>query len=251
MSNAVTLTVTISSGGTTPPTGTVSFYDGTTLLGTAPVTAGVATYTTSTLASGTQSITAVYSGDSNYMGTASPPITETIEDFTIAVSGSGTSTAYSGGQPASYAFLIAPVGGSTLPAAVNMTVTGLPTGATAVFSPAAAPANSASASVSLQVSLPGQTPVAVKLLRKASGRGSLPMALGLILLPFAYRLRKTAHRWRGLALLALAGASLAVGLTGCMSVSSTPQTYSLTIAGTSGPLSHSTTAKLIVQLAQK
>jgi hypothetical protein len=73
------------------------------------------------------------------------------------------------------------------------------------------------------------------------------VALGLILLPFAGRLRNSAYRWRRLTVLVLAGAALAVGLTGCLFTSATPQPFSLTVTAASGPLSHSTTVKLIVQ----
>jgi autotransporter-associated beta strand protein len=48
------------------PTGTASFYNGYTLLGTETLTGGVATLTTSALAEGTNPITAVYNGDATY-----------------------------------------------------------------------------------------------------------------------------------------------------------------------------------------
>jgi hypothetical protein len=73
------------------------------------------------------------------------------------------------------------------------------------------------------------------------------MALGLILLPFAGMLRKTAHGWNRLVLLGLIGAALAVGLTGCNRVTLTPHTSSITITAAAGPLSHSVTASLTVQ----
>ena len=48
------------------PSGTVTFYDGKNPLGTAPLEAGVAKFTTSKLSAGTHSIRALYSGDGNY-----------------------------------------------------------------------------------------------------------------------------------------------------------------------------------------
>jgi uncharacterized delta-60 repeat protein len=64
------------------PTGTVSFYDGTTLLGTVTIVLvnGVptATFTTSTLSSGTHSITAVYGGDSNDQGSTSGVLSQQV-----------------------------------------------------------------------------------------------------------------------------------------------------------------------------
>jgi hypothetical protein len=83
---AVTFTATVTTTGTNPPTGTVTFNDGTTALGTGTLsTVGgfqVATFTTSTLAVGTHSITAVYGGDANNAGSTSLVLTQTITAVT-------------------------------------------------------------------------------------------------------------------------------------------------------------------------
>ncbi len=74
-SQPVTFTVTSTAG----VTGTVTFQDGATILGTGTFNAaGVATFTTSTLATGTHTITAVYGGDSNYASATSAPLTEVV-----------------------------------------------------------------------------------------------------------------------------------------------------------------------------
>ena len=72
-----TATVTAVTPGTGTPTGTVTFKDGTTTLGTGTLDAsGEATFTTSALARRQPSITAVYSGDTNFtsqhLGAADP-----------------------------------------------------------------------------------------------------------------------------------------------------------------------------------
>ena len=60
-------------------TGTVKFKDGSTTLGTSTInTSGVATFTTSTLASGSHSITAVYNGNSSYPSSTSQALTESV-----------------------------------------------------------------------------------------------------------------------------------------------------------------------------
>ncbi len=59
-------------------TGTVKFKDGSTTLGTSTISNGVATYTISTLASGSHSITGVYSGNSSYPSSTSPTLTESV-----------------------------------------------------------------------------------------------------------------------------------------------------------------------------
>ncbi len=73
----VTFTATVGAGGVTP-TGIVSFMDGTTLLGTANLSAGVGTYTTSALALGSHSITAVYGGATGFAGSTSAVVSETV-----------------------------------------------------------------------------------------------------------------------------------------------------------------------------
>ncbi len=65
---SLTLTATIT-GQTTPNSGTVSFYQGSTLLGTSNVSNGAATYTINRLSAGSYSFSAVYSGvPGQYLG---------------------------------------------------------------------------------------------------------------------------------------------------------------------------------------
>jgi len=75
---SVTFTATVSSGVGTP-TGTVSFKDGATNLGSGTLNAsGQATFTTSSLSVGSHSITAEYSGDANFNGSTSPVLTQVV-----------------------------------------------------------------------------------------------------------------------------------------------------------------------------
>ena len=61
-----TATVSISGGGGVTPDGTVTFMDGTAILGTQTLNAGgVATYSTASLANGLHQISAIYNGDSS------------------------------------------------------------------------------------------------------------------------------------------------------------------------------------------
>lgn len=59
-------------------TGSVEFFDGVTSLGTATVSGGVATKSTSALTIGTHNITAVYAGDTARLGSTSPVFVQTI-----------------------------------------------------------------------------------------------------------------------------------------------------------------------------
>src|SRR5207244_1120199 len=73
-----TATVTATTSGAGTPTGTVTFKDGTTALGTSTLSGGSATFSTAALAAGTHTITAVYSGDTNFAASTSSALTQTI-----------------------------------------------------------------------------------------------------------------------------------------------------------------------------
>ena len=74
-----TATVTPAADGGTPPTGTVIFYSGTTVLGSQTMTGTTATITTSSLAIGTHSITADYGGDSENAASNSPAFSQEVD----------------------------------------------------------------------------------------------------------------------------------------------------------------------------
>ena len=74
---SVSLVAGVTAGGVTPG-GTVTFYDGTTLLGTVALGSGKATLTTSVLAVGSHSITAGYGGGADLQGATSGTLTESV-----------------------------------------------------------------------------------------------------------------------------------------------------------------------------
>ncbi|NTU85927.1 MAG: DUF11 domain-containing protein, partial [Chloroflexales bacterium] len=83
---AVTFSTTVS-GSQVTPTGTVTFKDGTTTIGTATLNAsGQAQLTTSALTNGTHPITAVYEGDNIYGSSTSPVVSQVIIGPDLAIS---------------------------------------------------------------------------------------------------------------------------------------------------------------------
>jgi len=75
----VTFTATVGLPGTGVASGTISFYDGTTLLGTAPLNSvAQAALTTSSLGLNSHQITAVYSGDANLQPSVAAAVTQFI-----------------------------------------------------------------------------------------------------------------------------------------------------------------------------
>ena len=255
---SVTLTAQIASATSGIPTGSVQFFDGTTLLNTATLSSGTASYSTTTFAAGTShALTAVYLGDANFTGSnsgAAKTVTVSgVLDFSITPI--TLSNNIFPGSTASYSFQITP-GNGGYPASVSFAATGLPAGATATFSPATIPASGGAQTVTVSIltaSAIGSTssPAPLSPLR---GLGSV--ALGLLLLPFAgaRRLRRSGRNLARIAchaLLFAAATAVAIGLTGCGSgngfFGEAPASYTVTLTATSGTVQHSTTVTLNVQ----
>jgi autotransporter-associated beta strand protein len=81
---AVTFTATVraTAPGAGTPTGTVTFMDGTLVLGTGTLSGGTATFQTTTLSVASHQIIAVYSGDTNFTGSTSAALTQTVNQAT-------------------------------------------------------------------------------------------------------------------------------------------------------------------------
>jgi DNA-binding beta-propeller fold protein YncE len=267
LTNPLLFTATVSST-TTTPTGTVSFLDGTTPLGQGTLSNGVATLSTSSLAAGNRTITAVYSGNANFRAATSGALTESVLDFSLTnVGGSGIASAsqtVTPGGTASYPLTILPTNGTIFPAPITLSLAGLPSGAIATVGPSSwtavttttwsFPANTALPTTATTLAI--QTPSVVARLEPGTQlRHTLsPVFLGLLLLPLAgmrRRLGKTLGRAIFTLLLLVAGASAMAGLSGCGAPSgffSQPtQTYTMTVTATSGTLSHATTITLTLE----
>jgi hypothetical protein len=118
------------------PTGSVSFSAGSTSLGTATLTNGVASLQTSFAAAGSYVTTATYQGDQNNAASTSSAVTIVIAapDFTVtATPASGSVTP---GQTATFTFTVNPVGGYA--GTVKFSCGALPAQAACSFSPASA-----------------------------------------------------------------------------------------------------------------
>jgi hypothetical protein len=76
----VTFTAKVAAGSSVPPNEeTISFLDGTSLLGTGKLSGGTATLTTTDLPVGADSIKAVYGGDTSFAGSTSTALTQTVD----------------------------------------------------------------------------------------------------------------------------------------------------------------------------
>jgi hypothetical protein len=115
----ITLTATVAPASTDTPPGTVSFYTGATLLGTAAVNAGgVASLSVSALTGGLNLIKGVYSGSVDFAGSTSSPLSVTAGLPTATVLASSTPTP-TYGQPFTLTATVTPASIDTPPGTVS------------------------------------------------------------------------------------------------------------------------------------
>jgi Bacterial Ig-like domain (group 3)/NHL repeat len=260
----VTFSATVIPVGVGIPTGTISFYDGSTLIGAAqPMVAGAASFTTAMLAAGKHNITAVYSGDGNFTGNTSAVVQQAVIDFGIILAtgnpagnssgggSSGTQTAVPG-QAVNYGFTIAPIG-LAYPLPITLSAIGLPPGATATLTPQNITLGVNPVSFTMTI----QTPQTVgsllwKRVYGASSGGAL--AIGLLLLPLSGRIRAKGRGLRSLLVVLLSSLAALGALTGCGSgsgfFSQTQQSYTIQVIGTAAggfTLQHFVSVTLVLQ----
>jgi len=257
VNQSIALAANVASGTSGVPTGTVNFLDGSTQIGSGSLNgSGVATFSTSTLAAGTHSITAVYGGDSNFTGSTSTAAS-------IVVIASGFSLSSSALSPASVApggsgqstITITPAGGFN-PSTVNLTCSVSP-----VVNPAV---TCSSGTISVTggkgtATLTVSTTASRATLASAAGRGSSLVALALLIPGLSLcgtGLNKPNRRKLlafGVVFLVLTGCIFETACAGAsQSVTTTPGTpagtYTVTVTGgASGMPQQTTSVALTVQ----
>jgi pseudomonalisin len=186
----LTLTATVTTAGTKPPTGRVTFFNsyysfpfgaiGTAVLSTVNGSQ-TASFTTSTLPVGSYAVTAFYSGDANNADSSSDEIIESVEAPALTWTANGsTAGSVLSGQSAVYNFTAAPTGISTFADNVTFSCTQLAT-LTCTFNPAQIAAGSGSTPVQLTITTIGPNqPAGSQIRRRADSRSPwLPLALPL------------------------------------------------------------------------
>jgi hypothetical protein len=241
-----TATVTGATSAGTTPTGTVSFYlSNGTLLGTATLAGGAASYSTQNLADGNETVYAVYSGDSNFATVTSNNIAMTLGDYSVALA-STSLTLNSGATGQVAAALTMGFSGTVAFSCVAPTGVSI----TCAFNPASLTASGTTTlSVTAGTSSAQLTSPAVFSQRRLLA-GGFSLAAVCCFLP----LRRRRRRISLLAALLLLVAGLNIGCgdkTSSPTSASTPQTGSLTIhtLGTEGAntVAHDYTVQLTIQ----
>jgi hypothetical protein len=172
----------------------------------------------------------------------SPPPT----DFSIGASNSPQTVAR--GTNVQYPITLTPSGGA-FSSVITLSISGLPTGATASFSPATVTPGSSPGNSTLTVVTTNIASLSAPHFgnRRLGGQGAA-FALALLLLPWIKAKRMRLSRARLLSIVVLLVGT--IGLWGCGSggfAAHSQQTYILTVTGTSGSTQHATTVTLTVK----
>lgn len=247
--STVLLTAIINSAGGIP-TGQVTFLEGNTSLGSAPLDgAGVAVLRINTLAAGAHSLTASYAGDEKFGGSTSAAVTINIANPDFSLGASPATAAVIAGQSTQFILTVTPAGGF----ASNVMFSCSPIiGITCAFSPTTVtPANGA-ATTTLTVSTSANVSRYGVLTPDLLGPGALLLAL--VLFSFAMSRARSVRLAPASLLPATAGAAivaLGIVISGCGGYSSNTQanrgTASIIVTAQSGAISHTTTVKVTVQ----
>lgn len=271
MGSSVILTATATSTTSGVPTGSVTFLDNGNDLGAVPLNAqGVATLTLTTLPAGSNTITARYPGDTNFLGSQAQ-LAGTILVGTpgFSMTASSSTLSVQPGLVGSISLTLTPAFGYT--GTVTLGCSGMPVKSTCVFQPVAVTFNGSGSSVQVNLTMEiGPVGLlsrgaSVAVVRPLTPLGSLPILPAMIFwLPDNFsdpwrkrklseqrKTRTHSSRWLRLAVLLLFGAGL-LGLTGCannaIDFNSPPigqYTVTITAAG-SGNVSQSVNVQLHV-----
>ncbi|HET9402586.1 MAG TPA: TIGR03118 family protein [Candidatus Acidoferrales bacterium] len=249
------LAATISSTGGIP-TGDVTFHDGLTSIGTAPLdSTGVATLRTAILAAGAHSLSASYAGDEKFAVSAAPAVTITISSADFSLSASPSSATVAAGQSTQFTLTVTPSGGFT----GNVALSCAPiTGITCAFNPATLAVSTSPVTSSLTLTVSSGTIGFSRISPpKISPRTIVPLLFAIVLIFFGLLLARPAggaHSRRvslSPMLLVLSLGCLSLVSVSCGkvagSVTTNRGTAQVTVTAQSGAIAHTTTLTVTVQ----
>lgn len=251
VAQSVTFTATVTSASATMPTGTVTFFEGATQLGTSTLSAQAkATFATSSLSQGSHSLTAQYSGDANFSSSTSPILAQTVNaDPDFSVTASPTSVDVTASQPGVVTFTVTPLNGSTQ--TVVFSCGNVPSSMTCAFKPQSLVLNgkdkaTSNATIQLLSNAVFVPPVRLRpgLLRAVP----LCMSLGAMLALCSWCLVARRPRRGLVGILALV--FVAFGLIGCGGASPGSgggQTVTINLTASAGGTSHSASVTVMVR----
>jgi Bacterial Ig-like domain (group 3)/FG-GAP-like repeat len=105
---SVTFSATVTPKASGIPTGTVTFREGSTILGTSPLNGGTAQFTTATLAVGHHCIRASYSGDTSFAASTSPALHQVVHRATTTITLDSSLNPSTGGMSVTFTAAVVP-----------------------------------------------------------------------------------------------------------------------------------------------
>lgn len=253
---SVTLTATLSAPGANAGNagGSVSFYAGSQLLGTSAVSQGTATFGTTALAVGAQTLTATYQGSAGYSTSTSSAVLTSVADLSLALRAAQVPTVEPGHSVA-VPLVLTGTNLDGLTGTVVLSTSGLPANLSVAFAPQSVPLGSNQVPVTMTVSA-SSVGAAVR-------TASLPLAGAVLLLMLGVQGRRrrsleVVRRLSPLVLILVFGGGLLMlgALAGCGGSTGffgqQVQTYHVTVTATAtdatgGTLVRSTDVAVTVQ----
>ena len=254
----ITLSAGIATGGLAADipiaTGTVTFFEGSTVLGVAQVQPGAmnhpsATFDTSSLSEGTHSITASYSGDVIYAPSTAPPLQQVVvvvPDFSLG-SANGSSVTIRSGQTATYNLQVSPANGFI--GVMTVACSNAPVNATCVINPASFDLSSpTNVAVSIATSSPNGAGFGSYHVWPNTQHSSILIFTMVSLCLIIFNRRACARVASSVVL-----AVIIMVLPGCGGnttgggVKTPPGNYTVVVTASSGSISHSMNLLLVVQ----
>jgi hypothetical protein len=229
---SVTFTATVVTGVSQIPTGSITFLDSGTVLGTSTVNAsGVATFVTSQLTSGSHSLTAIYAGNDTAGASISGPLTQVVNQgfaggtaFTITTDAVTVAT----GKMSAVTVKVIAVPGFNEP--VELGCSNLPAESACTFGTKAIPAGGGS--TTLQVSTMSPHACGEENPYWSAARSHSRALLATLLVFLVPRRRKMLRR----VFIAFVAVGVIGGMTGCGSctdLGTRPGTYTILVTGRS------------------
>jgi hypothetical protein len=255
----VTFTATVSSPGFIPQDGTVTFLDGTTVLGIVPVVPILGAFSRypsvslTNLAVGTHSITAAY-GSSLYLApSVSAALQQVVNgNLNLAVaSGGSSSVTVPAGKPAAYVLTI---GGAGFSGQTTLTCNGAPMGASCSITPASLLVSATSAAtLNVSVTTTSRTSATITPSEQRTPWLWAVLFFGLLVLP----LTRTDRRFGPTSLLLMCAVFTGIAMCSCggsggggssINLNGTPAgTYNLSVVATGGSANQTIPLTLTVQ----
>src|SRR5271169_1386943 len=256
---SVVLQAIVLPNGAIDPTGTVQFFNGKTALGNPVQVKNLIATLTTQLTSGSHSITGVYSGDANFVGSTSSAATIVVGNPDFLISVNPGNVTISGSSPGATNVLLTPSPVLGFSGPISLSCSGLPMGSSCTFLPAQPTLDGFTPlTVALSISKPPQLSSAIHMAFHSEAErlaGSLAGATlaGAFLLAWPRKKRA----WPLSASLVLAGFLSAMsGCSGTPSASTTSGgtsagSFVVTVTASGGAgaqaVSHSVTLQVIVQ----